>query len=242
MTAERCYRAVVRIVHVWAAALATLLAGSTCTVLDPNHCGNRDKNATCRMLYDDAPVCDLCVATRNGCIESSLVPSCPAEDPGASTDEATGSGHAQSASSGDETGTRVTTSDPTAASASGTGDTSSTSPTSSTSDDEGPLDEGSTTKAETDSTTFVGETEEAICGDGSITPPEQCDGEDLGGATCAEALGDPHWRGELSCTGTCELTTVNCCRGTGAPCLPLLNSCCNQCILLPVGGGLGVCN
>lgn len=52
------------------------------------------------------------------------------------------------------------------------------------------------------------------CGDGMITPPEQCDGNDLDGYTC-ESLGYTGG-GQLSCDPvTCTLDTSNCIPGSG---------------------------
>jgi hypothetical protein len=47
------------------------------------------------------------------------------------------------------------------------------------------------------------------CGDGKRDGTEQCDGADLGGATCVTAVG-PGWSGVLSCTPTCKLDTSAC--------------------------------
>lgn len=52
------------------------------------------------------------------------------------------------------------------------------------------------------------------CGDGVITPPEQCDGNDLDGYTC-ETLGYTGG-GTLACDPvTCTLDTSNCIPGSG---------------------------
>jgi len=47
------------------------------------------------------------------------------------------------------------------------------------------------------------------CGDGVRTGTEQCDGTDLGGATCATAVA-PGWVGTLACTSSCELDVAAC--------------------------------
>lgn len=50
-----------------------------------------------------------------------------------------------------------------------------------------------------------------ICGDGSKnTAMEQCDGTDLGGATCATLLGDPMATGTVKCTAACAHDTTLC--------------------------------
>ena len=47
------------------------------------------------------------------------------------------------------------------------------------------------------------------CGDGVKSAGEQCDGADLGGATCGSATA-AGWVGVLSCTSTCELNVAGC--------------------------------
>jgi Ca2+-binding RTX toxin-like protein len=48
-----------------------------------------------------------------------------------------------------------------------------------------------------------------ICGDGGQDHPEQCDGDDLGGATCA-TLGPPFSGGTLACNAGCMFDTSGC--------------------------------
>ena len=49
------------------------------------------------------------------------------------------------------------------------------------------------------------------CGDGIIDQPtEQCDGMDLGGATCVSATGNPLETGTLTCFPNCTLDTAGC--------------------------------
>ncbi|HEY1553935.1 MAG TPA: hypothetical protein VGF94_03825 [Kofleriaceae bacterium] len=47
------------------------------------------------------------------------------------------------------------------------------------------------------------------CGDGVIAGDEQCDGTDLGGATCASAVA-PGWLGTLGCTSACAFDVAAC--------------------------------
>lgn len=49
----------------------------------------------------------------------------------------------------------------------------------------------------------------ATCGDGTREGPEQCDGADLGGATCA-SLGQGFNGGSLGCTSSCTFDTRQC--------------------------------
>jgi hypothetical protein len=58
-----------------------------------------------------------------------------------------------------------------------------------------------------------------LCGNGKIDGDEQCDKEDLGGATCSEATLGASPTGTLSCTAACQFNTSQC-QGTatgGAP-------------------------
>ena len=47
------------------------------------------------------------------------------------------------------------------------------------------------------------------CGDGVKSGSEQCDGVDLGSATCASATA-PGWVGVLSCTASCQINVAGC--------------------------------
>lgn len=49
-----------------------------------------------------------------------------------------------------------------------------------------------------------------ICGDGIRDPQEACDGEDLGGATCADAGFLPGFTGTVSCAADCTLDAALC--------------------------------
>lgn len=53
------------------------------------------------------------------------------------------------------------------------------------------------------------QTATVACGNGMIEDPEECDGEDVGGATC-ESLGVGYTGGTVSCTGTCKLDGGTC--------------------------------
>jgi cysteine-rich repeat protein len=47
-----------------------------------------------------------------------------------------------------------------------------------------------------------------VCGDGQVTPSEQCDGDNLNGESCSSLLG---WSGILRCDPlTCEFDTSDC--------------------------------
>lgn len=49
----------------------------------------------------------------------------------------------------------------------------------------------------------------AFCGNGKVDPGESCDGNDLGGKSCATVLGDPKAIGSLSCS-SCALVSTGC--------------------------------
>lgn len=53
-----------------------------------------------------------------------------------------------------------------------------------------------------------------MCGNGSVEPGEQCDGADLGGATCQ---GQGHDGGNLGCNRNCYLDVSQCCDSECAP-------------------------
>ena len=48
--------------------LAALLAG--CSVSNPDHCGNREGDATCVARDANYPYCSLCVGENEGCVAS----------------------------------------------------------------------------------------------------------------------------------------------------------------------------
>jgi cysteine-rich repeat protein len=49
-----------------------------------------------------------------------------------------------------------------------------------------------------------------FCGDGKKGDNEDCDGDDLGTATCASATGNPNKGGLLACKADCKLDTAGC--------------------------------
>ncbi len=50
----------------------------------------------------------------------------------------------------------------------------------------------------------------ATCGDGKQAAPEQCDGKDLGGQTCASITGSPGATGTLTCAANCTIDASGC--------------------------------
>jgi hypothetical protein len=81
------------IVRVWAAFAAV----PGCVVIDdPNHCANRDGDATCQALFDSRPVCSVCRRSFSGCEAAPVDPACRADGAAAS---GTSSGSTTSAGS-----------------------------------------------------------------------------------------------------------------------------------------------
>lgn len=95
-------------------------------------------------------------------------------------------------------GTETTDSD------SGVDSTSSTGMTTGTGTGTGTTDDTGTTAGEESSS---GTTNGLMCGNGSVDMGEDCDGDDLGGATC-ETMGFAG--GALACDGTCTYDTAAC--------------------------------
>ncbi len=69
----------------------------------------------------------------------------------------------------------------------------------------------SSTTPETSIDTGLEEPATPFCGNGKLEPEinEQCDREDLGGATCA-TLSDGQEEGDLGCTADCTFNTIMC--------------------------------
>ncbi|MBL8945034.1 MAG: hypothetical protein JNK45_17855 [Myxococcales bacterium] len=62
----------------------------------------------------------------------------------------------------------------------------------------------------------------SVCGDGIADADEQCDGADLGGATCAAGkVGPP------ICTAECTVDVSPCCLPTGSMCILNASDCCS---------------
>ncbi|HWP65419.1 MAG TPA: hypothetical protein VNO26_05850 [Candidatus Limnocylindria bacterium] len=104
--------------------------------------------------------------------------------------------------------TTTTTEPPTTTST--TSSTTTTSTTSSTTSTTAPSTTSTTTPpttstTETTTTTSTTSTTADLCGNGMIDPDEQCDGDDLGGATCVSSPS-----AALLCTGDCTLDYSNC--------------------------------
>lgn len=66
----------------------------------------------------------------------------------------------------------------------------------------------------TGSTGFNGDSSDAVCGDGTATGSEECDGSDLRGASCGTATMNVRPGGKLKCT-SCKLDLSSCRSGNG---------------------------
>jgi hypothetical protein len=75
---------------------------------------------------------------------------------------------------------------------------------------------GGLNEADVTETTDGSALSSAGCGDGKITPPEECDGTHLGGATCKTATSNSTSTGVLGCTSKCKFDTRNCSGTSGS--------------------------
>ncbi|MBX7081990.1 MAG: hypothetical protein K1X88_22480 [Nannocystaceae bacterium] len=149
---------------------------------------------------------------------ATLLAACPGDDTSA-TSVSDSDSDTDASTSGDSATTNTTTADSSASADSGSSDGTTTASTTMTTTDTDSGSSSSDTATATDSgsssdsgsTTDVG----PVCGDGVVDAGEDCDGADLGGATCMSEGFDG---GRLGCAGDCTLDTtgcnVNCGNGT----------------------------
>jgi hypothetical protein len=199
----------------WFAALWCSFV-TACVRLDESHCANLDGDATCAERDAALPYCSMCTAKHDGCTMETVTPACtPAEG----TDSTTGVTSIAS-SVGDDDDDPSLTSDPADADASvGEATTlgiTATMSGSSSSDDgssdggttaashDGSSEDASSDSASSDTSSDTG----AECGNGIREGDEQCDGDDLNGATCLEQL--EYADGVLSCDQHCVFNTSQC--------------------------------
>jgi hypothetical protein len=108
-----------------AVALALLLAGSTCKVLNEDHCANQDVpgNQFCSELNNATPYCSPCNREYHGCVDFEPF-ACPNYDNEVSEPEGGGSSEAGSSEgSQTESDTAGSTSDASSSDGSGSGST-----------------------------------------------------------------------------------------------------------------------
>lgn len=76
----------------WAAWVVAVLAVGGCVEIDdPEHCANREGDATCRKIYGEHAVCDACDHFHHGCVDEAPPPECrvdSGQDAGEGTDDA----------------------------------------------------------------------------------------------------------------------------------------------------------
>jgi hypothetical protein len=216
-----------------------------CRLVNESHCANLAGDETCRERDEARRWCSACTADHDGCVDEPVVESECLVDAMATTDVPTSTGTTASSTtvpatsstnehppattsdggSSDETGFETT------AASTGTpgptcGDGIAQAPETCDGDDLGGIScetlglMGGTLACNPDCATFdtAGCRGVAVCGNGVVEGNERCDGDDLGGASCA-ALAE-FSEGELACDDGCELDTSGC-----QPCVPLLGAC-----------------
>jgi hypothetical protein len=187
--------------------LLLLLASiSACSVVNRDHCGNLDGDATCVQRDPSRPFCSACVADNEGCLAQAPAPACGVTSAGP------GSTGATSSSSGDLTSSSTTDTSPTT-----TGTTTE------------PPHTTSTTTGTSGSSDDTGTTATApVCGDNQQEGEEVCDGTDLADKTCATLLPDKWGGGTLACNECASFDDSGCCVGVGQKCddLAPVDPCC----------------
>ena len=195
----------------WSAALLAL--SSACSVVNNDHCGNNDGDATCRLRDPARPHCSVCVADNDGCLAAPPPADCLANTastttPNASTSAPTSTGDPPTSTTTGSTGapdTSSTGAPDTSSTSTGDPGTSTTS-TTSTSD-------ASSTGDTTAGTTMSG----PVCGDNKAEGDEVCDTKDFKGKTCETV--DPKWGGgSLICNECLSLDDSDCCVGLNGTC------------------------
>jgi hypothetical protein len=208
--------------HVAAVATALGLAGlAACTVENVSHCGNRQADRTCALLYgDDAPHCSLCEAARNGCV-AVVEHDCRPEASGATETTTVASDTAGDASSTSMGSTASDSGNDATTAASGSADTTSTTSLDST----GVTGTASDTTATSDPTTSGTSGGGPQCGNGIIEGSEECDGTALGGESCQSVMGPSFSHGALACNGDCTINAAACCVPDGGSCETVADCC-----------------
>jgi hypothetical protein len=226
----------------WLCPLA--LAG--CVRDDPNHCANKDGDATCVANYDGG-FCSKCTPKFDGCVESLADitdPTCRVGGETTQVDDDSADPSTASMSSD-------SIADDSSNSTTATADTTSTSSSAEVSSDESSstgsipvcgdgsaegdepcdgtdirdtncemhnLGEGVPTCNGDCSLNFLPCDLEADCGNAIIEGGEECEPDNLGGATC-ESLPD-YGGGDLSCDQMCRFNVTQC-----TACLEILGNC-----------------
>ena len=196
---------------------------SACSVVNRDHCGNQDGDATCVERDPSRPFCSICVADNDGCLaqapaaECGVVSSGPASTGPApsTTDLAPTTGPAVST---------TTTGDPaTTGTADGTSTTTTSTPDPTTGTTGATTDDGTTDPSGTTTPS------DPVCGNNKKEGDEVCDGTDLAMKRCATLLPDKWGGGVLKCNDCSSYNDSECCIGLGQPCNPLMpeEACCD---------------
>ncbi|MEZ4449927.1 MAG: hypothetical protein R3B09_10650 [Nannocystaceae bacterium] len=211
------------------AGVAAFALADGCIRDNLDHC-NYKNVGFCGETYPDRPHCSVCEGEYDGCVQSAPPSECEVDSMGSATATAAETDSTTEASEGSATTSSATddaTTEPTTTGEATTASTATTEMSSTSSTTEGTTTstttEGTTTSTTTEMTTST--TAEPICGDGHMDPGEVCDGDDLGGQTCAK---NPMWGGgDLTCAADCaSLDYTACCLGAGMKCDQLNDKCC----------------
>jgi hypothetical protein len=225
-----------------------LLVGDACSVINTDHCGNQEGNATCLQRDPNTPYCSICVADNDGCLAEDPGSLCLAEtapatsvDPTTTTsptttttaeptttgtvDPTTGTTtpdpSTDTTQTSEPTDTSTSTPDPTTgttSTSSSTGETTTTGPDTESSS-------GDTTMSSSDSeSSSTGD----LCGNNMIDGDEVCDGTDVNEQKCWTLLPDKWGGGTLKCNNCSSFNDTDCCIGVGQKCDPLkpAEACC----------------
>lgn len=191
-------------ISLWLALALTSSSG--CSVVNKDHCGNQDGDATCLQRDPAAPYCSRCVADNDGCLAAAPPDECRADPAPATT-----------ADTSSTTGSS-TTRDPTTGTTTGTGTDPGTSTSTATSSDttsELTSSTGSTSTTDATDTTSTGG---PVCGNNKIEGDEVCDGTDFGGETCKSVVPGKWGGGSLGCNACTSLNDGKCCVGLAGVC------------------------
>ena len=193
-----------------------LALAPACSVVNTDHCGNREGDATCAQQGDAIPYCSICIADNNGCVAAVPEDRCLA-----TTAAATSPGSSSTVDPG--------TTEPTTTGLTDTGSTST--PGTTTTGDPG-------TSSDTSTSTMS-----PMCGDNMVEGNEVCDGSNNDGETCKSVVPNKWGGGTLQCNPNCQsFNDTKCCIGVGQDC-ELINpqgTCCAP-LTCKVEGLGGVC-
>jgi len=97
-------RSSVRSVARLALLLGAQLVGACVEIDDPEHCANREGDATCRQIYGAHAICDACDHFHHGCVDDEPPQECRVD----ASEDSSGEGDASSSDDGGSSGEDVT--------------------------------------------------------------------------------------------------------------------------------------